>query len=551
MIKSGTALKNNNSYGSGNVHAMRILMVIIGLLGYGLCVVSGYWLYQSDETRIVESFRHGVSEGVRLLEKDIDASLSNLLSAADFFSHSYNVTEEEFNDYAESVMERSPVMYGIVWQPYVEHKDLADFEQQRSINHPGFKVRGIDPVARKSVEIKQEVYFPITYARLAQEGQDFQNVYGIDNSMVSNRKNTFEMALKQNALMITPKIMLGASREASTGFIAVKPIRYKGVNKDRPYSGIVSMAFSTAHLINHSAIIELGTDIDIVLKDISDEKTSYMFTQNLDKGLALEKHRFQIELRERGGRQWVLEAAPSKGFIDSQRSLVPVQLSILLFVLVTFALTNAVLLIRRERQVRILVKDRTEALHKANYKLSQLASTDALTGIANRRAFDEHLNKEFRRAKRNHQPLTVMLIDIDYFKRFNDFYGHKTGDECLQEVAATLMNTFQRAGDHVSRFGGEEFAVILSGETGAEELAEHAVEEIFKMHVPHAASEAAKYVTASVGFVTLYPSEKVTVDDMIIAADDALYQAKAKGRNCAVEAKMKESAEVIELSLSD
>jgi len=527
-------------------------MIIIALLGYGLCIVSGYWLYQSDEARIVESFRHRVSEGVRLLEKDIDASLSNLLSTADFFSHSYNVTEEEFNDYAESVMGRSQAMYGIVWQPYVEHKDIADFEQQRSIHHPNFKVRGIDPIIRKPVDdIKQDVYFPITYARLAKDGEGFQNIYGIDNSMVPNRKRTFEMALEHDALMITPKILLGASKEAGTGFLAVKPVRYKGIDESQPYSGIVSIAFSTVNLINHSAVIELGTDIDIVLKDITDEMTAYMFIQSLDKGAVLEKHRFQVELRERGGRHWVLEAAPSRSFIDSQRSLVPVQLSILLFVLVTFALTNAALLTRRERQVRILVKDRTEALHKANYKLSQLASTDALTGIANRRAFDEHLNKEFRRAKRNHQPLTVMLIDIDYFKKFNDFYGHKTGDECLQEVAATLTNTFQRAGDHVSRFGGEEFAVVLSGETETVELAEHAVEEIFKMHVPHAASEVAKYVTASVGFVTLYPSDKVSVDDMIIAADDALYQAKGNGRNCAIEAKVKKSAEVIELSLSD
>lgn len=531
---------------------MRILMVIIGLLGYGLCIVSGYWLYQSDEARIVDSFRHRISEGVRLLEKDIDASLSNLLSAADFFSHSYNVTEEEFNGYSESVMERSPVMYGIVWQPYVEHKDIADFERQQRIRHPGFKVRGVDPSVRKPIDdIEQDVYFPITYARLAEGGEDFQNIYGIDNSMVPNRKRTFEMALEHDALMITPKILLGASKEASTGFLAIKPVRYKGTDKNQPYSGIVSTAFSTQHLINHSAVIELGADIDILLKDVTDEKTAYMFVQSLDKASVLEKHRFQVELRERGGRQWVLEAAPSKNFIDSQRSLVPVQFSILLFVLVTFALTNAALLIRRERQVRILVKERTEALHKANYKLSQLASTDALTGIANRRAFDEHLNKEFRRAKRNRHPLTVMLVDIDYFKKFNDFYGHKTGDECLQEVAATLTNTFQRAGDHVSRFGGEEFAVVLSGETETEVLAKHAVEEIFKMHVPHAASEVAKYVTASVGFVTLYPSEKVTVDDMIIAADDALYQAKAKGRNCAIEAKVKESAEVIELSLSD
>ena len=529
---------------------MRILMIIIALLGYGLCVVSGYWLYQSDEARIVESFRHRVSEGVRLLEKDIDASLSNLLSTADFFSNSYQVTEEEFNDYAESVMERSPVMYGIVWQPYVEHKDITSFEQQQRINHPGFKVRGIDPLTRTFVEIKQDAYFPITYARLEKDGDDFQSLYGIDNSMVPNRKHTFEMALKHDALMITPKILLGASKETSTGFIAFKPVRYKGVDKKQPYSGVVSTAFSTLHLISNSAIIELGSDIDIVLKDITDEKTAYMFRQNLDKDTVLEKHRFQIPLRERGGRQWVLEAAPSKNFINHRRSLESVQLSILLFVLVTFVLTNIALLIRRERQVRILVKDRTEALHKANYKLSQLASTDALTGIANRRAFDEHLNKEFRRAKRNNQPLTVMLIDIDYFKKFNDFYGHKTGDECLQEVAATLTNTFQRAGDHVSRFGGEEFAVILSGETETEDLAEHAVEEIYKMQVPHAGSEVAKYVTASVGFVTLYPSDKVTVDDMIIAADDALYQAKAKGRNCAIGTKAKKSAEVVELSLS-
>ncbi|MFN6993310.1 MAG: diguanylate cyclase domain-containing protein [Aquincola tertiaricarbonis] len=180
-----------------------------------------------------------------------------------------------------------------------------------------------------------------------------------------------------------------------------------------------------------------------------------------------------------------------------------------------------------------LVQQRTEALQAANAKLEALSRCDPLTGLPNRRHFDEAKEAEFRRAQRTGQPLSLLLCDIDFFKRYNDTYGHAGGDACLGRVAQALQACFGRAGELAARIGGEEFAVLLPGmdAEAAREAAERLRQAVAALAIDHSGSEVAPHVTLSIG-VAAYRAESMDRFDILFHhADQALYGAKRQGRD--------------------
>ncbi len=166
-------------------------------------------------------------------------------------------------------------------------------------------------------------------------------------------------------------------------------------------------------------------------------------------------------------------------------------------------------------------------------EVNRMATLDALTQIANRRRFDEHLECQWKQMAQERSPLALLLCDIDHFKQFNDAYGHLTGDDCLQQVAAVLNQCVNRPSDLVARFGGEEFAVILpkTDLNGAIRVAERMQSEVAKLQIPHVASLVSSYVTLSIGIACLVPSLFISSDELIRLSDRQLYLAKQLGRN--------------------
>jgi diguanylate cyclase (GGDEF)-like protein len=177
---------------------------------------------------------------------------------------------------------------------------------------------------------------------------------------------------------------------------------------------------------------------------------------------------------------------------------------------------------------------KTEALlKKANTELHLLATTDTLTGIANRRSFDSTLAREWRRMIRSRTPLSLIMCDIDFFKNYNDLYGHQAGDACLQDVAQAIRKKAMRPGDFVARYGGEEFVIILSGTpaAGALHIAEEIRNAVRQLEIPHAGSQVDRFVTVSLGVSQGVASPTMKADTVLRAADAALYEAKQQGRN--------------------
>ncbi len=173
------------------------------------------------------------------------------------------------------------------------------------------------------------------------------------------------------------------------------------------------------------------------------------------------------------------------------------------------------------------------ALQKANQYLQNLANLDGLTQIPNRRQFDEYLNQEWRRLSREKLPLSLILCDIDYFKDYNDYYGHLAGDTCLKEVAQTIERAVKRPADLVARYGGEEFAVIMPNTTaeGALRVAELIQLEIKQLQIPHSQSKVSAYITLSLGISSQVPTQESLAKFLIDAADQVLYAAKKQGRD--------------------
>ena len=200
---------------------------------------------------------------------------------------------------------------------------------------------------------------------------------------------------------------------------------------------------------------------------------------------------------------------------------------------------------RKAREQELL--EVTRQLQKANQMLERLSMHDGLTDVANRRYFDQYLEKEWRRAARANAPVSLLMIDIDHFKKFNDRYGHQRGDECLKRVAQALKMETKRTQDFIARYGGEEFAAILpqTDNDGAVALAHKLCTRIEELNIKHEASDAGTRVTISIGVATLCSTPSQSCEMLLHAADQALYTAKERGRNCIAAAPADDTAKEI------
>jgi diguanylate cyclase (GGDEF)-like protein len=184
-------------------------------------------------------------------------------------------------------------------------------------------------------------------------------------------------------------------------------------------------------------------------------------------------------------------------------------------------------------------------VRKANRKLRQQASTDGLTGLANRRCFDRELGRNWGRMARSGRPLGVLLLDVDCFKLYNDHFGHLAGDDCLREVSLAIRTSLSRAGELAARYGGEEFVVLLpkGGESRVADASAWILEAVRDLAIPHPQSSTGRgIVTVSIGRVSVVPGPDDSPERLLHRADRALYEAKAKGRDRGVSADSLEPA---------
>ena len=186
---------------------------------------------------------------------------------------------------------------------------------------------------------------------------------------------------------------------------------------------------------------------------------------------------------------------------------------------------------RKAREFELL--EVAQKLREANLLMQQVSSVDALTGISNRRIFDESLRNEWGTATRYSKPISLIIFDIDFFDNYNDTYGHFAGDDCLKQVSKGLSNILKRSGDVFVRYGGEKFAVILpdTDSDGAMIVAKLIHAKVNSLQILHSSSQISEFVTTSLGVTTIIPDRNTSPEKLIERANKALYQAKQEGRN--------------------
>ncbi|MES2152172.1 MAG: diguanylate cyclase [Pseudomonadota bacterium] len=192
-------------------------------------------------------------------------------------------------------------------------------------------------------------------------------------------------------------------------------------------------------------------------------------------------------------------------------------------------------LTRSQVHLKAMIAERTSELEDSNARLAALSNTDGLTGVTNRRGFDEALEREWRRANRNGYSLALAMLDVDHFKNYNDLYGHQAGDQCLRTVANLIAEHGRRTTDMVARYGGEEFALLAPATDSLQVLviAQGICEQLQRLAIPHAGSPHG-VITISIGVAALTPEQGITSENLVHCADRALYRAKQEGRNRAV-----------------
>ena len=248
---------------------------------------------------------------------------------------------------------------------------------------------------------------------------------------------------------------------------------------------------------------------------IDNDKRLALVVHNMEKGLSFEEAKVASDKKMSGSIRVLIETVMT--MYDG--------------------LSSRTLDLMRERHERKKIEEELHEantqLREANIKLEELAITDQLTGLFNRRHFNNIFKQELKRANRENTYLSLIIMDIDFFKKLNDNYGHSKGDRVLVQLGQKLINLCQRPGDYAFRLGGEEFGVLAANlePQGTVEFAEILRKGIEALGIPHEYSDAAKILTVSIGSITMMPDETDTIDDYMSIADARLYKAKKLGRN--------------------
>jgi len=281
---------------------------------------------------------------------------------------------------------------------------------------------------------------------------------------------------------------------------------------------------------NHSLIIvtnEANNLIEITSQGGSKSNNDRM---NGDKKFRL------LSTNEVKNTDWQVVDIRNEGLFSGYREKVISEYMIAFYALLIIVLFMRHILLNQDEkrnEAEIRLQENNKKIKELNSKLDLLSKTDSLTSLFNRRYLQEMLTKEWNRSLRTGNALSCVLFDIDYFKYYNDCYGHQAGDECLKEISVLMKDSFSRATDVIARYGGEEFIVIIA-DSGVEDTVaavENFLSELKKLNIPHKASVKEKYVTISAGIVNQAASRDESIEDFIRKADEALYLSKAQGRN--------------------
>lgn len=499
--------------------AIILVVVLVSIVFFAVLARS---LYGLESQSILAGFQSGIERKAAVLERELQLNLEILSALKSGLVLLPELDDDSFGRLTTAVLDRSPEIQAFAWAPWVTAEARPAFEQGGSTRHPDFRITEQQLDSATVPAAPRPWYVPVRHIEPMARNA---SALGFDLASEARRRAALLAARDTGEAVATAGITLVQEIGSQSGILVFAPV-YRGdpqTPKERRQAlvGFFNGVFRVGELFRRS-VGKVPTDrflIKVVDRTGGREDVLH-WSAGPDAGQWREDLAYSRDLAPVAGRDWQVQAVPGADYIARQRSFLP------LLVLLSGTSLVALLAVLARGTLR-----RNAELKLAKRELERASLTDGLTGLANRRHFDWHLEQEWDRAKREGSSVSLIMIDIDAFKPFNDEYGHPAGDHCLKQVGNAMRALSRRPADLVARYGGEEFAVILPQTADPTLIAETCRATIEWLRIPHRFSPVAPVVTVSAGVATLSPQPGMYPETLIKRADEALYRAKRKGRN--------------------
>lgn len=504
------------------VRYQRIILFIVPITCIALSATTRWYLYKQQQNSIISEFQKNASIQTISLHRSLTSNMIALDSLSIGFDNPKHLYYKKLEINAKKILESNKYIKVLAFTSKLQNSNRDKIEKQQQKTYPNFRVSEQIPTGGFTIAKKKSEYYPIyfIFPKFIAE-----SVIGLDLSTSKNVLMALKSAEKTGHVNATLTYL--NSNKSNKLLLEISPL----YNKTTLQASGFMLAFFNLDQIFNSV---LSDDLDNVdLKVIDNNTTTDKLLYHRGTNLSLESSlTYTVEIPdEYDSFNWSLTATPSTQYINHRQSRIP-ELVFILGLALSFILTAYLrILLNATRIVERLVKKKTLELKLANEQLTILNRTDALTEIFNRRYLNMMLEQEWSRAIRNKSILSFILIDIDFFKLYNDNYGHVKGDGCLRKVAQALASTISRPADICARYGGEEFAIILPETRKAKIVAERCRNAILELAIEHKYSLIANVITISIGVCSMLPKRDSNPNEIINVADQALYQAKVAGKN--------------------
>ncbi len=506
-----------------------IFIFFLEISGLGLSAFLGVSFYKSETKAITKEFKNDVNDKVAAIESEIRLNIEVLRSVKNIYDISENITPFQFHKITQNILLRHKDIQALEWVPKVLKHERQTYELQKSVNFEITERKKQGSIVRAE---EREIYFPVYYLEPLTGNE---TILGFDFASSTKHLLALEKARDSGKLTAISNIKLAKYKKRKKVFLMILPV-YKGeslTKKQRRKNviGFVIGEFKIADIMDRSIKHTTAEGLNLSLVDITRNSVrDILYTHIVAENMVIPL-KYSKKLTLIGGRKLIILATSTEYYVHARRSSLPYMIFLFGALFVSCLSVYSYFILRKTAIIENIVFQRTKELHEAKDKLEMLTLTDSLTGISNRRHFDMYLAQELQHAKRDHHVLSLIMIDIDYFKVFNDQYGHLEGDKCLKQIAVSIQNSFNHSGNLVTRYGGEEFAVILPNTHNVMQLVEECLQSIETLNILHVGSTISKHVTISAGINSIIPDADSTPQKLIAQADKSLYAAKEKGRN--------------------